>query len=419
MKKRMGPTPAALVATVLLAFATALVAEVLAAPDQARAAYPGQNGKIVYVKDTCGEGCAGLYAKTVGEAAPVALTDDSLSSEGPSYTHGGERIVYSRYDGIFAIPSSGGTPELLAGNGNGPISFSHPSLSPDGKTLLYEGFNTDTRQSAGIYVVPVSGGSPKLIAGDDDGGYYGSPEWSPDGRRISYYRSGTIWTIPASGGVPDKVTDAAFEGDHSWSPDATRIAFLGYDSVRNLDVLYTVSSGGGTPRPVYQSNTGHLRSPAYSPDGRFVAFVDEEPAVAGAYASDEIFVVPSGGGSSKQVTFTEYGAGQPDWQPVCPCPEPNDVTEPTITRPRPAPSTLRGRTATVGATVQDETSELEKSDIRLYLDGAPKAFSYDPDTDRLSSTTSRLSYGRHHIMITATDAAGNRAVRKWSFQVAR
>jgi hypothetical protein len=73
----------------------------------------------------------------------------------------------------------------------------------------------------------------------------------------------------------------------------------------------------------------------------------------------------------------------------------------------------------VGATVQDETSELDKLDIRLYLDGAPKAFSYDPDTDRLSSTTSRLSYGRHRIKIAATDAAGNRGVRKWSFQVAR
>ena len=40
-----------------------------------------------------------------------------------------------------------------------------------------------------------------------------------------------------------------------------------------------------------------------------------------------------------------------------------------------------------------------------------KAFSYDPDTDRLSRATGRLSYGRHPVRVAAEDAAGNVAER--------
>jgi hypothetical protein len=63
--------------------------------------------------------------------------------------------------------------------------------------------------------------------------------------------------------------------------------------------------------------------------------------------------------------------------------------------------------------------ELDKTDIRLFLDGAPKTFSYDWRTDWLSHTTSRLSYGRHRVRVVAEDGVGNRAVRTWSFELIR
>ena len=117
-----------------------------------------------------------------------------------------------------------------------------------------------------------------------------------------------------------------------------------------------------------------------------------------------------------------YDVQAPAWQPVCPCPEPppTDTTEPTVTRQKPAPGAeTRDRTPTVAATVRDETTELARSAIELYLDGAPKAFFYDPDTDRLSRTTGRLSYGRHHAKIVATDEAGNEVRRPWMVRVVR
>ena len=53
------------------------------------------------------------------------------------------------------------------------------------------------------------------------------------------------------------------------------------------------------------------------------------------------------------------------------------------------------------------------------MDGKAKDFSYDPDTDRLSRATNELSYGRHTVVVTATDGAGNGATERWSFRVVR
>ncbi len=92
-----------------------------------------------------------------------------------------------------------------------------------------------------------------------------------------------------------------------------------------------------------------------------------------------------------------------------------------ITSLRPVPgSRTRDRTPAIGATVRDERSELAKGNIHLYLDGRAKgAFSYNTVQDRLSYTSSRLSYKRHTVRIVATDAAGNAAVASWKFTVRR
>ena len=68
--------------------------------------------------------------------------------------------------------------------------------------------------------------------------------------------------------------------------------------------------------------------------------------------------------------------------------------------------------------VADETSELAKEDIRLFVDGREKTnFSYDAATDKLVHQSGRLSYGRHTVRVEATDEAGNTAEKTWGFNV--
>ncbi len=98
-----------------------------------------------------------------------------------------------------------------------------------------------------------------------------------------------------------------------------------------------------------------------------------------------------------------------------------DRTGPSITRMKPVPaSKTRDRTPLISATVQDDRSELMKSDIRLFVDGKEKtSFSYDQVKDKLSYTSTRLSYARHTVKIVADDAAGNTAIKAWRFTVVR
>jgi thermitase len=98
-----------------------------------------------------------------------------------------------------------------------------------------------------------------------------------------------------------------------------------------------------------------------------------------------------------------------------------DTTDPRITNVRPVPgSKTRDRTPSIAATVQDNRSELMKSDIRLFVDGKERtSFSYDQVGDRLRYTSTRLSYARHTIKIVSDEDAGNTAIRSWRFTVRR
>ena len=98
-----------------------------------------------------------------------------------------------------------------------------------------------------------------------------------------------------------------------------------------------------------------------------------------------------------------------------------DSTSPTISAMKPTPgSKTRDRTPAIGATVSDDRTELQKSNIRFYLDGKERTkFTYNGDTDRLSYTAPRLSYSKHTVKIVARDGSGNSSVKSWSFTVRR
>lgn len=96
-------------------------------------------------------------------------------------------------------------------------------------------------------------------------------------------------------------------------------------------------------------------------------------------------------------------------------------TKPTITRVKPGPgSKTRDRTPLVAATVRDAETNLAKTNIKLFVDGKRQStFSYNRSTDRLTYTSEKLKFGKHTIRIAARDAAGDAAIKSWSFRVIR
>jgi hypothetical protein len=92
---------------------------------------------------------------------------------------------------------------------------------------------------------------------------------------------------------------------------------------------------------------------------------------------------------------------------------------PTIAQNRPT-GRIADRTPRISALVSDETTDLAKADIRLYVDGRRKTgFSYNAGTDRLTYDSTRLAYGPHTVEVRATDEAGNTTEKVWGFRVVK
>jgi Tol biopolymer transport system component/DNA-binding winged helix-turn-helix (wHTH) protein len=158
----------------------------------------------------------------------------------------------------------------------------YPTFSPDGNTIAY---SSDQNGAFEIYLKQLTPGG-RVVQLTNDGAQNLQPAWSPDGTTIAYYSmtKGGIWLAPALGGVARQLV--GFGSSPAWSPDGTQIVFqskgireLGGTSSVSVfgSTLWTVSLKDGSTRQLTQMDapTGAHNSPAWSPDGKSIAFVTD------------------------------------------------------------------------------------------------------------------------------------------------
>jgi Tol biopolymer transport system component/DNA-binding winged helix-turn-helix (wHTH) protein len=189
----------------------------------------------------------------------------------PAFTPDGSSVAFvSDRSGAFEIylrPLAAGAREVAV-TADGQDNM-HPAISPDGRHLAYH-----SRGRGGIWLAPVLGGVPRQLSP------FGSrPAFSPDGRTVAFQSSAmvdlaatgvqppsTLWAVPVEGGAPRPLTRAGVPaGGHgwpAWSPDGRRIAFV-------ADGLWTMAADGSDPRRL-SDDEGAVKGsvPAYGRDGR-------------------------------------------------------------------------------------------------------------------------------------------------------
>ena len=168
------------------------------------------------------------------------------------------------------------------------------------------------------------------------------PDWSPDGSQIVFERQYTnkpyeIFSVKPDGsglrridpgcppGIPqDQICE---EFGPAWSPDGRRIAFgHAYGKLKNINGVEWIEVGAISVMDADGSNFRQLTQlqrptssedfqPVWSPDGKRIAF-QRENSTAAPRGKRAIFVVNADGSGLRQLTPWRLNAGDhPDWSP--------------------------------------------------------------------------------------------------------
>ncbi len=399
----------------VLVTALAMVASLLLtqAGKPAQAAFPGQNGKIAFVSTR--DGNEEIYTMNPDGSGLRNITNNPKQDNAPAWSPDGKKVAFvSSRDGrpqIFVMNADGSNPVNITNNA--AVSDSDPAWSPDGKKIV---FTSDRDGNFEIFVMdtdPSTIDATNLTPNATDDEF---PAFSPDGTKIAFERlgegAGEIFVMNADGSQPTNLSNSSVGEDlvPAWSPDGKRIVFA---STRdgNGDETY-VMNADGTGQTRLTINKAIDDSGAFSPDGNKIAFASDRDG------NNEIYVMnPDGTGQANLTNLGSASDTDPDWG-VSAAVTAN--TAPTVTNLSPVPnSTTSDRTPTIKATVTDKETNLQKSNIKFFLDGQEKTgFTYSASTDRLSFTpASALKAGTHTAKVVATDPLSLSTTKSWSFTV--
>ena len=158
-------------------------------------------------------------------------------------------------------------PVLAASMGGGQIIYEQA-----GYLHLYDpGTSKSTRLTVGVSADLVET-RPRYVKGSK---YIHAAAISPSGARAVFEFRGEIVTVPAEKGDPRNLTNTAAANERSpaWSPDGKSIAYLSDESgeyelhIRNQD-------GKGEVRKIKLSGAGFYEDLAWSPDNQKIAYTD-------------------------------------------------------------------------------------------------------------------------------------------------
>ncbi len=211
-----------------------------------------------------------------------------------------------------------------------------PALSPDGRQVAFV-WTDETSGNTGIYVKRVDAGTPLRLTNPGwirpgwtrDEAPEHSPAWSPDGRHIAFLRKlgpgglpatlpegHGVFIIPALGGTERQagrsfgnVSSTGAMPGIAWTPNGKHLAVSDMAAPGEPNSIFQVSLERDGRRRLTASPHGVGDwAPAYSPDGKALAFVR-----TGSIAVDDIYLAPTGARSSgdssvgqpRRITFDE------------------------------------------------------------------------------------------------------------------
>jgi Tol biopolymer transport system component len=310
--------------------------------------------QVVFAWSPEGAGGFDLYVKVLGSEKTLRLTNQPAEGLFPAWSPDGRQIAFARWGrqgrGIYLVPALGGAerkvadPRLMDYSLRGLLSWSPdarrlaysdgsivvldvatlqkhevgrpssdcqwnwvPAFSPDGRRLAFAcmlsyGVNA-------LYVMALPGGSVRqvaLIHGDFMG-----LAWAGEGRHVLFASDGELWRVDAGGGEPVKLLSGRDLSLPAVSRGGERLAYAQEIANVNLWRLPLPGPGQSAGPPVKVVSSSRVQvQPAYSPDGRGLAFVSDRSG------TDEVWISNVDGSDPRPLTsFGGPWTGSPSWSP--------------------------------------------------------------------------------------------------------
>lgn len=276
-----------------------------------------------------------IYVMNADGTDRTQITNTSAGKENIAWSPDGQRIVFAAKETsnargwvIYVVNADGTDLTRLTDT----IRMALPetrSLGPAATEFPYQiGWSSDSRRIAfpstgTIYSMRADEAYPytRLLASGVQ------PTCSPDGHRIAFVRNRDIYVMNADGSGETRLTYNPRQDENpAWSPDSQRIAFRSYREdggyaiyvmdADGTDQTRLTNRGGGWLD--WLSDLGTLgtggNSPAWSPDGRHIAFVSYFRVGLDNFDT-EILVMNADGTGITRLTHDRANAVAPAWSP--------------------------------------------------------------------------------------------------------
>lgn len=184
---------------------------------------------------------------------------------------------------------------------------------------------------SGVSLINADGSDLQELVPLTEGLHLTNLQWSPDGQQLALLATTSVPINPVqrtdlevvdpedgtrtnvTEQIPEAGTSLTGVEEFAWAPDGSALAFVRNSLVSGGNVeLYTVARDGSDLRQLTDTPDWHEISPAWSPDGQWLA-VSAAPAESGFR---QVFIVPAAGGEGRllapDLSLSDYLVWSPD-----------------------------------------------------------------------------------------------------------